>query len=74
MAIKYGVFIDWNNDGDFANAEDDITGDTLNVSWFRGRDYASALEGRSIAGTLNATLVNTDGKYSPSNTSSPLSG
>ena len=74
MAISYGLYIDWNNDGDFTNAEDDITGDALTISWSRGRDYGSALEGKSIAGKLTATLVNTTGKYSPSNTSSPLSG
>ena len=74
MAIEYKLLIDWNNDGDFTNAEDDITSDALSVSWSRGRDYASALEGRSTAGKLTATLVNTDGKYSPNNSSSELSG
>ena len=74
MTISYGLYVDWNNDGDFTNPEDDITGDALTVTWSRGRDYASALEGKSIAGKLTATLLNTDGKYSPSNTSSDLSG
>ena len=74
MAIAYSLLVDWNNDGDFTNPEDDITGDALSVSWTRGRNYASALEGRSVAGKLTAELLNTDGKYSPSNTSSDLSG
>ena len=74
MAIKYAILVDWNNDGDFSDTHDDITGDTLSMSWSRGRDYASALEGKSVAGKLSATLVNTNGKYSPSNTSSALTG
>jgi hypothetical protein len=74
MAISYTLLVDWNDDGDFTNPEDDITGDTITVSWYRGRNYASALEGKSVAGKLTASLVNTDGKYSPSNTSSALSG
>ena len=71
---SYTVLVDWNNDGDFADANDDITGDGLSRSWARGRDYASALQGRSVAGKLTATLINTGGKYSPSNTSSALTG
>jgi len=74
MARKYGVLVDWNADGDFTDTYDDISGDTLGMSWSRGRDYASALEGQSVSGKLTATLVNTDGKYSPSNTSSVLTG
>ena len=74
MAASYSLLIDWNNDGDFTDANDDISGDTLSMSWTRGRDYASALEGRSVSGKLTAVLVNTDGKYSPSNTSSALTG
>ena len=71
---SYTLLVDWNNDGDFTDANDDITGDTLSLSWSRGRDYASALQGRSVAGKLTAVLINTGGKYSPSNTSSALTG
>ena len=74
MAGSYTLLVDWNNDGDFTDANEDVTSDTLDISWERGRDYASALLGRSIAGKLTATLVNTAGKYSPSNTSSALTG
>jgi len=74
MAGTYSLLVDWNADGDFTDSNDDITGDTLSLSWSRGRDYASALQGRSVAGKLTATLINTDGKYSPSNTSSALTG
>ena len=71
---SYTLLVDWNNDGDFTDANDDITGDTLSLSWSRGRDYASALQGRSVAGKLSAVLINTAGKYSPTNTSSALTG
>ena len=74
MSASYTLLVDWNNDGDFTDANDDISGDTLSVTWSRGRDYASALQGRSVAGKLTATLINTGGKYSPSNTSSALTG
>ena len=74
MAGSYTVLVDWNNDGDFSDSGDDITSDVLSLSWERGRDYASQLQGRSVAGKLSATLVNTGGKYSPSNTSSALTG
>ena len=74
MAASYTVLVDWNNDGDFTDSGDDITSDVLSLSWERGRDYASQLQGRSVAGKLSAVLVNTGGKYSPSNTSSALTG
>jgi len=71
---SYTLLVDWNNDGDFTDSNDDITGDVLSLSWERGRDYASQLQGSSIAGKLTAQLLNTGGKYSPSNTSSALTG
>ena len=73
-ASSYKVLVDWNNDGDYEDTYDDITSDVLSLSWVRGRDYASQLTGRSSAGKLQAVLINTDGKYSPSNTSSVLTG
>ena len=71
---SYTLLVDWNNDGDFSDANEDVTSEVLNLSWERGRDYASQLQGKSISGKLTATLVNTGGKYSPSNTSSALTG
>ena len=68
------LVVDWNNDGDFDDTHDDITDDIIDISWQRGRDYASQLSGNSTAGKLTAKLLNTDGKYSPSNSSSVLTG
>ena len=74
MPASYTLEVDWDGDGTFGNANADVTSEALDVAWERGRDYASALLGRSIAGKLSATLMNTDGKYSPSNTGSALTG
>ena len=66
--------VDWDNDGNYGNANADITSDVVSVSWSRGRDYASQLSGNSKSGKLTAELHNTSGKYSPNNTSSPITG
>jgi len=71
---NYDLWVDWDNDGNYSSANDDITSDTLRVSYSRGRDFASQLTGNSTAGKLTATLVNNDGKYSPDNTASALTG
>jgi hypothetical protein len=70
----YTLQVDWNNDGDFGDAGEDVTARLLHVQWERGRDYASALTGRSKSAKLRATLDNTSGDYSSFNTSSPLTG
>jgi len=31
MAASYTLLVDWNNDGDFTDSNDDISGDTLSV-------------------------------------------
>ena len=68
------VLVDWDNDGNYNNANSDITAEAIDLSWDRGRDYASQLSGNSKSGKLSATLFNTSGKYSPNNTSSPITG
>ena len=75
MAIgEYSLFIDWNNDGDFNDTGEDVTAVTLSLNCSRGRDYASQLTGRSIAGSLRAILSNETGDYSSFNTGSPIAG
>ena len=71
---KYNVFVDWNNDGDFTDANEDISADVLGFTTKSGRNFASQLTGRSVAGTLEITVRNETGKYSPFNTSSTYSG
>lgn len=79
MAVTstYTLQIDWDNDGDFWDATEDISSYVLagpGVSWGYGRNNASQLTGRSTAGTFSCTLLNSDGRFSSFNASSPLTG
>ena len=74
MAVAtYKLNVDWNDDGVFTG-----TGEAINmarvrgIDCFRGRDNASQLTGRSIAGTLRAVLDNRSGDYNPFNSGSPI--
>lgn len=70
----YALEVDWNNDGDFGDAYEDISAYTTALDYYYGRDYASQLVGRSVAGKLRAQLLNTNGLFSSFNASSPLTG
>jgi len=71
---SYGVLVDWNNDGDFSDANENITDDVLSISTAQGRSLASQITGNAIAGLCEIQLKNNTGKYSSFNTSSALSG
>lgn len=68
---RFYVEVDWEDDGfstfDSVNAR--IVGA---VQCIRGRDYASQLTGRTVAGVMRCTLRNEDGLYSSYMTSGPL--
>lgn len=68
---KWLVQIDWDDDGDFSDADEDVTGDALGLSLEHFRDLSS---GHAEAARLELKLKNDDHKYSPPNSSSPLSG
>ena len=70
----YKVSVDWNNDGDYSDSNEDITADVLQLTTQQGRSLASQITGKAVAGTLEAILINSAGKYSSFNTSSPLAG
>ena len=72
--LTYELAVDWNNDGDFIDANEDITSYVLTLRAERGRFEPSTLSGKAIAGRLTAELNNTNGIFSSFNTSSPLSG
>lgn len=70
---RFKVEVDWNGDDTFTDG--DISADVFGeVQTIRGRDYASQLTGRSVAGGLSLMLRNDDGRYSSFNTASPLYG
>ena len=67
--------VDWNNDGDYDDTGENITAYVRGgIRTYRGRDSNSQLTGRSNAGNLSCDLLNTDGRFSSFNTSSPLTG
>lgn len=71
---KYRYYVDWNNDGDYGESYEDITDYVISVSWEYGRENASQLEGRSIAGNAEIILDNSTGIFSSYNSGSPLWG
>jgi hypothetical protein len=73
---EYNIYVDWNNDGDFSDTNENISGyvlagDDLNVKY--GRDGERSLSAVS-AGSVELVLDNRDGRFSPDNASSPLYG
>ena len=66
---KWLVHVDWNDDGDFSDANEDVTSDVLGLTLEHFRDLSSEhIEAARLE------LKNDDHKYSPPNGSSPLSG
>lgn len=75
---SYEISIDWDNDGTFVDANEDVTYRTLapsggGVTIQYGRDQARSLA-PTQPGEAELELNNTVRDYSPENTSSPLSG
>lgn len=63
---------DLDNDGDFDEAEEDVTTYALALETMAGRDYPSNLTGRAGPGKLRVSLLNEDDRFNLYNTSSPL--
>jgi len=68
---KVQVLVDWNDDGDFSDANEDITSDVMDFSLDRLRDLASEYMN---ATRVSMVLKNTGHLYSPPNTGGALSG
>ena len=68
---KWLVCVDWNGDGDFSDANEDVTSDVIGLTLEHFRDLSSD---HIEAARLELELKNDDHKYSPSNGGSPLSG
>jgi hypothetical protein len=63
---------DFDNDGDFDESVEDITGQVMSAEWRTGRDWASNLNGKTQPGELRLLLDNRDDRYSWFNAGSPL--
>lgn len=74
LADGYTVAIDWNGDGDFDDAHDDVTNDVLArgpVVFQYGRDQERQIAPPAV-GSLTMTLCNAERLYSPENPDSPI--
>jgi hypothetical protein len=73
-STTYKLRVDWAGTGLFDQTGAELSARLLTFEYWRGRDYASSLIGKSVAGGLTAMLNNNSGDYSSFNTSSPLTG
>jgi hypothetical protein len=73
---RYGVFCDWDDDGDYLDPGEDVSARVLadrGVTMERGRDQLRALA-PPMAGKLDLALDNRSRDYSTENAASPLAG
>jgi hypothetical protein len=73
-STNYNLYVDWNNDGDYSDADENITAYILRLEWKRSRDLANNLTGGYSSGQLNVVLNNRSGIFSTFNTGSDLYG
>lgn len=66
--ITHRVYVDWNDDGDFADSGENITDYVMSLQWSFGLQRFAAVPG---VGGASITLDNNDKRFSPLNTSSP---
>ena len=75
MALGYRLRVDWDGDSTFSHSLADVTDDLVkSIVAKRGREYASQVYGRSVAGRLKATLRNDHERYSNLSQQSSLQG
>jgi hypothetical protein len=72
--VASGIVVEWDfdNDGDFDQAVEDITGYVVAAETLTGRDFASLVSGQAGPGSLRLTLRNDDDRFSYFNAASPL--
>ena len=73
-STNYNLFVDWNNDGDFADADENISSYVQRLEWERSRDLANNLTGEYVSGILKVVLKNTSGIFSSFNSGCDLYG
>ena len=72
MATTWTIEIDWERTGNFAGTYDDVTDRVMDANWFLG--FRKPYEDVDNDSVLNLVLSNSDKRYSPENSGSPLSG
>jgi hypothetical protein len=71
---SWQLLVDWNGDGDFLDANEDISAYYRTLEWSYGRNYASELTGLSTNGVLTVVLDNRSGIFSSFNAGSAIYG
>lgn len=72
MATTWTIEIDWERTGNFTGTYDDVTDRIMDANWFLG--FRKPYEDVDNDSVLNLVLNNSDKRYSPENSGSPLSG
>ena len=72
MTTTWKVLVDWDRTGDFDDSYDDITEYAINANWYLG--FSQPYTNVANDSTLNLVLNNSDKRFSPENSSSPMSG
>ncbi len=67
----WNIWVDWNADGIWGEANEDVTPDLMHLHWEWGRELT---RDRARPALLKLELRNDDHKYSPPNSGSPLAG
>lgn len=70
--FAWRVLVDWAGDGSFSHALSDVSADWTVMNWRLG--IREAFESLSDEAEAQIELLNTDGRYNPENTTSPLAG
>ncbi len=68
--ITYAFQVDWDNDGDFSGADEDVTAYIIDAEWEIG--YARPYDPTAAPGWLTLALDNSDRRFSPEYASGPL--
>lgn len=72
MQGGYTVKVDWDGDGTFSGTTENVSQHVRGYATERGRDFASPLAGRSIAGAIRIEVDNSDGRYTFAATTSVI--
>jgi hypothetical protein len=72
MATTWTIAVDWDRNGNYTDTYDDVTSRVISTSWFLG--IRQPYKHDADSSTLTLILDNSDKRYSPEYTSSPLTG